>query len=258
MGYYYSVQPWISNAYILFGFVTFFSSSIGRDWTLISQTACTVTWCFRTVTVFSIQYFLVQMTVDRALNVLYPRRFLWLSRPRNLAKLTGLIFLVFSIYSVSLNMFRTITFVPVLQNGTRVMVPSSCTFQRAGQLGNNFSFIIIRISGLSLTFILNLAIIKRLLESKQNIRKHRPSGSNNGMSHKELVFIVSLLSSNFIQLILWTPFLVLNTIQVAFTFNPSLASPQQASFINNLVSISRWGNCSHLLFYYLIASLSLI
>lgn len=244
MGYYYSIQPWLSNSFILSGLLTFVSSSFDKDIVLYSDNVCRVIWSFRYLATFSNQYFLVQMTVDRALSILYPRRFNWLSSPRNLAKITISIVVAFGVYGVSLNVYRRVGYNFSQVNGTWTRIPSTCSFRRVELLANNFTYVIIRLSGLILTFLLNMAIIKRLIDSKNNIRKYCSSTTNQSMSHKELVFIVSLLSTNFIQVITWTPFLALNIVQLVLSINGG-ASPQIAGFVNALFFLTLWGNFSN-------------
>lgn len=246
IGFYAVLHPWLSNLAVLIALLNFFPYSLGKDLTLIGITVCRFIWFLRLFFLTGIQYFQVLMTVDRALSIVFPKRFVWLSKPRNLAILTTLIYFVIAGYAIIFQPFRHYIYVV---NSTMEIKATSCVVTDIVLYVNNISFLIIRSTGYMIILCANIIILRKLIKSKKNLYPRCIAGDRS-LTAKEFAFAVSLLTSNFVTIILISPFLIMLVIQIVFSFSDDV-SKDVASFTITLYSITNLGNYVNeaLLFY---------
>lgn len=250
IGYYYTVGPILSDACCIVGILNFFPLAFNSDLTLISEPTCKVIWYMRVFFVMGVEYFNVQMTIHRAVSIVYPRRFKWLTNPLNLAFITLFIYFVVSLYSL-FQITRYFTYKTVVSGNMTTLVPASCRLSQWGIFFQNFSLFFLRSIGFLIILIANCVILKKLLESKKNFHRAPPSSSTavtgsshhqqSTMSKREFWFAVSLMSGNFVQIALVMPFFCVLVIQIAFTVNPNQPADVVA-YSNVLYGIVNWGN----------------
>lgn len=194
MGYYFTLYPLLGNLAVAIGAVNFLAYSLGVDLTLSNYASCYIIWVCRLLFITGIQYFQVQVTLDRAVNVVYPRRFLWLTKTRNLSIITGLIYLILFVYSASSQSFRSIAYTTQTRNNVTVVLPTTCNYYSTPLIVNNILFCVIRTVGFVVCFLANLIIVKKLIDSKKSLH-----GSASRMSRKQFYFASALMASNFIK-----------------------------------------------------------
>lgn len=238
--YYYTIYPLICNLVVTIAILNFFPAAFGTDLTMVGQVEiCRLIWFLRLFLVIGAQYFEVQMTIDRTISIVYPRRFNWLSKIGNLVKLSLLVML-FASLAASLQLFRYYTYKTLVVNNATVIVPAACVLSTTLLRAYNISNFFIRSSGFVIITISNFLIIRKLVHSKRMVNA-RAGQSNAGMSRKEVSLAVSLLLGNFLHTLLVAPFIVLLCIQLTYTFK-SDTPPDFAAFISQWYSISNWGN----------------
>lgn len=206
------------------------------------------------------------MSVDRAINVLYPVRFMSLSRPLFLLRITALIYLVVAVVACE-QIFRTMAYKPevaaaaaeaathmsgtvgnITSNTTSkpvILVASSCVFSNALQAAYNLIAIVQRTVSFAMIVTANVFIIRKLFNSKRNLSRAKKSGNavaaqqnennNNSnskstayLSRKEYAFAFSLMANNVIYFVLIMPFFVVQFVQLY----SNLAPGQSASFVS--------------------------
>lgn len=219
MGFYYTVHPICSNIalvslYILFhqtlnynlnilkivGMVAFLPSALGINLTsdLIS---CNFLISMRVVSIVGVEYFTVMMTIDRMVNILYPRRFPWLSKTRNLFKMTIGVYIVVFIYGFATQSLRSMTYTYVTVNNTTQVATATCNYlSNTVAASVNVSVCLVRVGGFVIIQIANTFIVRRLVVSKRVLRSSNLTpGNNQRISSKEFYFCMSLMAYNLIR-----------------------------------------------------------
>lgn len=239
MAYFYSIHCVASSLACAIGIINFLPVSMGRDFTLDSVTACRTIWFLRLFFVTGSEYFNVQITLDRTIHVMYPKRFPWLSRPINHLKITIAIYILSGLFSC-LQLFRYHTFVtPLNDTSTR---PTACILSESLLTVYSFSFFILRNLGFMIIFVANLFIVRKLFNSKRTIMiRSQNDASPNTMSSREYAFVISLMSSNFIQLIMVLPFSIVLIIQLSYSMQPYQA-PDYVAYTRALYAITNIPN----------------
>jgi hypothetical protein len=156
------------------------------------------------------------MTVHRALNVIFPKRFTWLTKPLNLLKITVALYIfVFSLGLIQV--FRYMTYRTVIgSDNTTVLTPAACVLFSNLQIIYNFFGLFHRTSSFMIIVIANFVIVQRLFKSKKATNKN----SESYLSRKEYAFAFSLIFNNFILFVLVTPFLCIQFVQLNSVLTP--------------------------------------
>jgi hypothetical protein len=249
MGYFYTLNPLFCNLFVTIGILNFFPVSFGLDLTLISETTCRLIWFLRIFLGWIATFFQVQISVDLALNVVYPRKFPWLAKPRNLAKITAIIIIAVAFPPI-ITLYRHFVYKTTsLSDNTTVTIVTGCVFSSSLQ----FSFNVMLLSQRLLTFAMiltaNVCIVRKLFNSKRGLKRgDRTTGRS--LSSKEYTFAFSLIGMNIVSLALVLPVSVVNVLQLSVALDPN-SSSDYVAFISQLYSISTWGNYlfEGLLFY---------
>lgn len=239
IGFFYVMYPWLSNTAIIVAILNFLPNYFSKDLSTISLEWCRTIWFLRIWVLTSCEYFQLQMTIDRALHIMYPRRFVWLSRPLNQALITCFIYTTFAVYSASIESFRYLSYFNLSRtNGTSVIV-ASCTFSSRLLAAHNLILLFLRCICMAGIFLANGLMLVAVYKSRQRvINQAAPSCS---ISTREYAFATSVMLANTIKLVLVTPCLVMLGIQLIYSFDPQ-ASPSYKAYIDVLYSVFNWGN----------------
>lgn len=185
------------------GIIAFLPSSLGMNLTQ-NLVSCIFFWVSRVGSLLGVEYFTVIMTIDRTLNILYPRRFIWLSKNKNLLMLSVTVYIVCLVYTFSTQSLRYMRFTYQTVNNQTRLVSASCLYLSTPVgAAVNVSYCVMRILGFVVIQIANTFIVNKLLVSKKIVRR----SSNNPitlttsqrMSSKEFYFCISLMSMNLIR-----------------------------------------------------------
>lgn len=196
---------------------------------------CRLIWFIRLFSVLFSQYFQAQMTVTRAISIIYPRRFPWLNKTSNLLKITTVIMLLTALYAL-LQLFRHYNYQETVYNSsTLILTPVSCTLSTTLIYLFDYSFFLVRQAGLLICLMADTFIIRKLIISKRTTQN---TGSH--ISNKEVSFALSILWSNIFHVAIVIPFLVIVGIQLT----PAYMSGQDTdyvAYVNQLYVIMNWG-----------------
>lgn len=245
MGFYYTVASVASNLVIIIGLINYFPVALGQDLTLVSIGSCRTIWFFRVFLFLSSCYFHAQISIDRAISVLFPRRFTWLTKPANLSIVTISIYATFAIYAclqiARFFTFKTISVIDMNGNVTYKSLVASCILSDRLIIAYNLSYFVLRILDVCGKMICNCLIISKLRDVRKKVTiDSSESSTNSGMSRKEVAFAISLTSANFVQLVLVLPFLSTLIVQLTYAFDP-YGSADFVLFANQLYAITNWG-----------------
>lgn len=242
MGYYYSIYPLASNAAgiptsirsiwvyitsfksVTMGFISFFPSAFGHNLLLASNASCRIIWYLKAFFVVGSVWLQVQISVDRAIHVLYPRRFCWLYNRWNLFKITCLIYLVSALFSIT-QLFRYVN--PARQ---------TCDLPLRVEFFFDLANLIYRLASFTILFVTSFLIVQKLFESKRN------ASASNKLSSKEYAFAFSLMTMNFILYICLTPFVVVQVIQIDALTRIDRVPSFYAEYVNMLFLLTDFGN----------------
>lgn len=232
-GYYYSLYPLFSNMVVSIGIVNFYPTAFNKDLTLVSVQLCQAIWWLRSFFLNLSLLFQTQMSLDRTITVVYPRRFTWLANLGNHIKITLGIF-IFSLLYPSIHFARRFIYSADFNNSSK---PIECNFPSLSLLTFfSFSFFLIRSICFTVMFLCNLLILVKLIQSKRNLAK----SSNQKLTNREYSFALSLLFSNSIQLALNIPFLGVLAMSLYYSFRPG--TPLEIIFFFYILyGISNWG-----------------
>lgn len=256
MGYYYSISCLFSNLCVTIGIFNFFPYSFNQNFTLMNLAGCKLMWFFRNIALNTSVWFKAQATVDLAINTVYPKKFTWLRKTKNLIIVT-LAMIVILVLIASINLFRFIE----IENIDGIMIKKVCTLDDGLLEFFSFTFLISKASSLFLIISANVIIFKKVVISKKKlVHPTVHSTINHSITHtnsienqsktskvsrtsrnKEFSFAFSLMTSNFIRFILTLPFLIVLIVQITVTFAvPS--HPDLIVYISLLYGITNFGN----------------
>ncbi len=243
MGYYYTIYPLSCNLAVTIGILNFFPAAFGRDLTMIDEASCRAIWFFRLLCVSSSIWVQAQMSVDCAVNVIYPKKFPWLQKPSNLAKITALIYVLSGLFA-SLHFSRFFVYkITILEDNSTFLAPSSCVLSDATQPAFSIVSTIQRVGSFLAVLISNIGIVRRLIDSKRALHRNK----THFLKGKEMAFAFSLVSLNFLTVVCVAPFMVIQLLQFYNSFNSNTAR-DYIDFLNIIYSLANWGN------YLLVAS----
>ena len=190
-------------------------------------------WFCRAQAVMGAGYFQILITLDRTLNILYYKRFKFLTKINNLVLLTVLmeIIVAVGINSIQFGRYHTYKVSVDQQNMTQYQV-TSCAISNDLQIVGSFGSIFGRLIPSIANMIMNGLIIHALVRSKRNV------SNNHRISVKEYSFAFSLIAQNFIFFLLTLPQIILNILQIYSTFtNPSSVYNSIITVVWSIVSV---------------------
>ena len=238
VGFYYVTYSTACNLCLMSAVLVFYPSNFGANLNA-NQTLCQFISFLRFVCTYGYAWLEVQMTVDRAINIVYPRRFRWMTKPRNLGMIVAAIYLIVAAFS-SLNFFRSTVqnVTPSLMAGNATSRgPTICTLSNTLQSVYSMFNIIHRSSTFIIVFIANFVLIRRVFNSKKALHKK----SKNYLSRKEFSFAFSLMSNNILNFILLLPSLIALILQFYAASAPD-SSSDFISFTTSVFNITLAGN----------------
>ena len=116
------------------------------------------------------------MTVDRAVNILYPRRFAWLTKPINLLKISiSILTASFACGAFNLVGFIFYTSTIASENGSSTLRIPSCVLTSDVVLVQNVITILHRTATYALTLGANVVIVRKVFRSKRTLNKKSPN-----------------------------------------------------------------------------------
>lgn len=223
------------------GILNFFPLSQGFDITLVNLPLCRVIWFFRVFGILNSAYFQTFISIDRAINVLYPRRYIWLTKPLNLFKITFVLSLSVGLYCI-LPASRSLKYTQYSVGNETLLKPTSCFVSDYKLKIYNISYVLVRMISFISILISNVVIIRRLFTSKQNLKapKNSTSSSVATYSSKELAFAFNLLASNIILFLIVSPFIGSMFFQLSYLAQ-SNPSADYVAFANLFYTTCNWG-----------------
>lgn len=233
--YYNLVYVLLCNLTLAMGIVNFFPTAFGVDLTLASSTSCKMVWFLRIIFLTCAEGFQAQMSVDRALHVIYPHRFN-ISKMTNLVGVTCIICLTITVYSAAFEPLRYLIYKNAPgPNNTIVLKAVLCTLSPTVTIVHNFILFVVRFTIILVILIGNMVMFCKLVRSKKNLNK------DFAMSSKEYSFAISLVVVNVIKCVMIAPHLVLLLWQLRNGFYPSL-STDYTGYVNVIYSFTNLAN----------------
>lgn len=181
------------------------------------------------------------MTVDRAIQVLYPRKFPFLLKKSNLTIITILLCLSSAIF-VSAHFTRYFVYsTTTIVNSTKIIRSvTACTSQPVFASWIGFHSIVMRLSTVIVMLILNMMIVYALIKSKKNLHggKRDPnsrSTRNTPSLSREYIFAFSLISMNMIYFVFMMPYSIMLIIVTVTKYS------QYFVYVINIFAFTTWG-----------------
>lgn len=222
---------------ISIGIINFLPVSFDNELTLVSVASCRVIWFFRIFFLNTNFLFQVQMSIDRALNVVYPKRFSWLVKSKlNLLMITSVIVVISALYA-SIHFFRYLEIDTTTSQAVNQTTLSVCVLPGSLLSFFSFSFFLIRLICYLANLASNIQILRKLIHSKM----HLAHETHHKLSQKEFAFACSIFSANAVQFFFMLPYLVVLLIQLVYSLTPNM-SDSATLFVNQLYNITNLGN----------------
>lgn len=201
------------------------------------MSVCRLVWFMRTGFLNLSLLFQVQMSIDRVLTSVFPMKFMWLSRIRNLMIITGAI-VVYSACYTSIHLFRQFVYLNITSNNATGLVVSSCDLPNYLMGLFTFSFFITRLACYIAVFVSNILIIRKLIKSKRAVNNGQ---SEYKISGRELSFSFSLMFGNLVGILINTPYLVVLLINLWYSLDTD-APTILILYGNELYAYTNWSN----------------
>lgn len=245
MEYYYSVLPLASNAALTIGILNFLPTSLGTDLTLLNASACKLVWFCRILLLTSAEGLQMQMAIDRAINVIYPRRFSWFfARMSHLAVTSALIYLFVGVFATAFEPLRYLTFQNITKNNLTLVQAKSCNLEPTTLIVHNIILFVMRSVFITLIFVADVAIIYKLVQSKNHMAQQSFDHHHLSYHKKEFTFAVCVLSSNVLKILLAGPLLIVLLVQISYALKPNPPADYVA-YINLIYSFTNILNYSY-------------
>lgn len=229
MGFYFSIHALFSALADAVGLLAFLPAAFSYDLAAINDWSCRIIWYLRTQVLQYSGYFDLFITIDRTVNVLYPRRFTFLTKLKNLTLISVILWVVLML----VNLFQWWRYIAVSATGSR-----SCAISTTLSAAQGFVSLIARVVPGVSSFVMNILMMRSLFKSKSQMRSRE--GREGALSKKEYSFAVSLISMNFILIVLTLPNSILNMVLIINLF---VTFPSEfISLVNIIYSYSSWGN----------------
>jgi hypothetical protein len=238
MGFYYGTSVAMSALVNLVGLLAFLPVAFKNDLSLKSDVLCQLLWLARFQVIGGVAYHRMLITTDLMLNTVYPRRFLFLKKWKNVAVLAVSVQLIVAVCDTT-QWWRFVksTPGPNTSNQTTTSLSLSCTLPQAQSVVSSFTSILNRVLPSVYNASMSVLIIQKLVKSRQNVDRTKK------LPGRLINFAVSLVAQNVIFFVMTLPHVIVSTLQLVNTLTGQTGD--LANFVNVVASFSVWGAYSY-------------
>jgi hypothetical protein len=216
MGFYYGTSVAMSALVTIVGILAFLPVAYKNDLSLQSDLLCQLLWHARFQVIGGVAYHQMLITTDLMLKTVYPSRFLFLKKWKNVAVLAIAVQLIVAV-SDTTQWWRYVKSTPVTttalntSNETTTSYSLSCTLPSAPSVVSSFTAIVNRVLTSGYNACLSVVIIQKVIRSRRSVDPTKK------LPGRLINFAVSLVAQNAIFFVMTLPHVISSTLQIVNT-----------------------------------------